>query len=125
MAQATLVKRMAGGERTQLARLLDVFVFGPLMIVAARDQESPYFRTALTLVGLGTIAYNGARYLQAMRESQAQPTELGQQIAQRANPLTAKGEKILAAMQASYGPRRGAEVFYASEKAGTITGVHK
>jgi len=40
-------------------------------------------------------------------------------------PLTAKGEKILANMQAEYGKDRGTRVFYASEKKGTITGVHR
>lgn len=38
-------------------------------------------------------------------------------------PLTAKGEKILAAMQEEYGNDRGERVFYASKNAGTITGV--
>lgn len=38
-------------------------------------------------------------------------------------PLTAKGEKILAAMQEQYGEKRGKEVFYASANKGTITGV--
>lgn len=47
-----------------------------------------------------------------------------------AMPLTAKGEKILAAMtrlesQGGYGEEKGKEVFYASANAGTITGVHE
>lgn len=41
-------------------------------------------------------------------------------------PLTSKGTKILAAMVKSYkGKKKGKSVFYASEKAGTIKGVHK
>ena len=52
------------GDKSQGVRLLDVFVFGPLMIAGARDQKSPYFSTALTLIGLGTIVYNGVNYLQ-------------------------------------------------------------
>lgn len=40
-------------------------------------------------------------------------------------PLTAKGEKIKAAMQKEYGKNRGERVFYASENAGKIKGVAK
>jgi hypothetical protein len=39
-------------------------------------------------------------------------------------PLTKKGRKIKRAMQKSYGKKRGAAVFYASENKGTIKGVH-
>lgn len=39
-------------------------------------------------------------------------------------PLTAKGKRILAAMQKEYGDQEGKRVFYASANAGTITGVH-
>jgi hypothetical protein len=38
-------------------------------------------------------------------------------------PLTAKGEKIMAAMKEKYGEEKGEEVFYASKNKGTITGV--
>ena len=38
-------------------------------------------------------------------------------------PLTAKGEKILAAMIEKYGEEEGKRVFYASKNAGTISGV--
>lgn len=38
-------------------------------------------------------------------------------------PLTAKGEKIEAAMEKQYGAKKGESVFYASRNAGTITGV--
>jgi hypothetical protein len=38
-------------------------------------------------------------------------------------PLTAKGEKIMAAMKEQYGEKKGEEVFYASKNAGEITGV--
>lgn len=40
-------------------------------------------------------------------------------------PKTAKGKKIYAAMVKQYGKARGDRVFYASENAGTIKGVHK
>jgi len=45
-------------------------------------------------------------------------------------PLTKKGRKIKRKMRAfykkkGYGESKGESVFYASEKAGTIKGVHK
>lgn len=39
-------------------------------------------------------------------------------------PLTEKGRKIKAAMTKEYGAKKGERVFYASEKAATIKGVH-
>ena len=41
------------------------------------------------------------------------------------SPLTAKGRKILEKMKKEYGAKKGKQVFYASAKKGTITGVHK
>ena len=40
-------------------------------------------------------------------------------------PKTKKGAKIIASMIKQYGKKKGEGVFYASEKAGTITGTHK
>lgn len=40
-------------------------------------------------------------------------------------PRTKKGSKILAAMQKTYGKKRGTAVFYASANKGTIKGVRK
>ena len=40
-------------------------------------------------------------------------------------PVTPKGAEIKRAMVKQYGKKKGAQVFYASEKAGTIKGVHK
>jgi len=41
-------------------------------------------------------------------------------------PLTTKGTKILAKMIKTYkSKKKGKSVFYASEKAGTVKGVHK
>ena len=42
-----------------------------------------------------------------------------------AMPLTAKGQKILAAMKKTYGAKKGKAVYYASQNAGKITGTHK
>jgi hypothetical protein len=38
-------------------------------------------------------------------------------------PLTKKGKKIMAAMEAEYGKERGQRVFYASANKGKIKGV--
>jgi len=41
------------------------------------------------------------------------------------DPLTKKGEKILAAMKKVYGEEKGEQIFYASKNKGTISGVDK
>ncbi|MGW8324112.1 MAG: hypothetical protein ACWGNI_00320 [Desulfobacterales bacterium] len=40
-------------------------------------------------------------------------------------PLTKKGSKIMKNMKKEYGSKKGEQVFYASENAGKIKGVHK
>lgn len=40
-------------------------------------------------------------------------------------PLTAKGEKVKAAMEKTYGKKKGKSVFYASEAKGKIKGIKK
>lgn len=40
-------------------------------------------------------------------------------------PLTAKGKKVKRAMVKHYGKTKGAQVFYASQNAGTIKGTHR
>jgi len=40
-------------------------------------------------------------------------------------PLTKKGSKIKRAMVKQYGKKKGTQVFYASQKKGTIKGTHK
>ena len=39
-------------------------------------------------------------------------------------PLTKKGYEIMRHMKESYGDKKGEKVFYASENAGKISGVH-
>lgn len=67
MAEPILIRQLKQlrpmGDKTQMVRLLDVFVFGPLMIGAAKDQQSPYFKGALIAIGVGTIVYNAVNYL--------------------------------------------------------------
>ena len=84
----TLVRQLTPtGEKSQLVRLMDVFVFGPLMIQASRTQRGKYFRTALFLIGLGTVLYNGVNYLETQRKEKqaAQLDGLGQRIAPHPN----------------------------------------
>lgn len=40
-------------------------------------------------------------------------------------PLSRKGRKIKKAMQKTYGSKKGASVFYASERKGKIKGLKK
>lgn len=40
-------------------------------------------------------------------------------------PLNTKGRKILSSMKKEYGAKKGKQVFYASENAGTVKGVTK
>ena len=40
-------------------------------------------------------------------------------------PLSKKGKKILRVMTMKYGKKKGKQVFYSSQKKGTITGTHK
>lgn len=40
-------------------------------------------------------------------------------------PLTDKGRKVMKAMKAQYGDKKGEQVFYASANAGKITNVHE
>jgi len=47
-------------DKTDLIRLLDVFLIGPLMIYAAkRAPMSEGFKMVLYASGVGTILYNG------------------------------------------------------------------
>ena len=58
-------------KNTQIIRLLDVFVFGPLIIQAAAAQRNKTFTTALIAIGLGTIVYNAVNYLRIAQTDQS------------------------------------------------------
>lgn len=51
--------------KTQAVRLLDVLVFGPLMIYAGVTTPPPrnWLKYSLIALGIGTILYNGRNYL--------------------------------------------------------------
>lgn len=51
-------------SKSQLIRLADVFIIGPLIIYAgSRKRISPGIDTSLVLIGIATILYNGRNYL--------------------------------------------------------------
>ena len=59
--------------KAQYVRLLDVFLFGPVMIYAALypNNMNATTRWALGIIGAGTILYNGMNYLEIERRKQA------------------------------------------------------
>ena len=60
---ALLGWRSAGDQKkTQTIRLVDVFIVGPLILVAA-SQITGALRTALIVTGAATISFNGRNYL--------------------------------------------------------------
>lgn len=53
----------------QLVRLLDVFLLGPFLLGLSRRRGlTQTERVALQLAGVGTIAFNGIRFLQEARD---------------------------------------------------------
>lgn len=57
--------------KPQAVRLFDVFVYGPLLLILAAKPRrlSPIEKTALALIGAGTIAYNLVNFLTIERRS--------------------------------------------------------
>ena len=52
-------------SKTQAIRLLDVGLFGPLMIMSALNKQPPeYMRLAMLGIGIGTVIYNLYNYLE-------------------------------------------------------------
>lgn len=50
--------------KTQFVRVLDVLVFGPLMVYVGLHRAPPtWLKWALLVVGIGTIIYNGINFL--------------------------------------------------------------
>ena len=54
--------------KTQTIRLLDVFVFGPVMILAATKLPGENLALALAVIGVGTIVFNGVNYLEVRNQ---------------------------------------------------------
>ena len=51
-------------EKSQIVRLLDVFLIGPVIIYGGAKSSLKWLKWALILIGIATILYNGRNYLQ-------------------------------------------------------------
>lgn len=57
-------------KKTQYIRMMDVAVFGPLMIYTALGKTPPQIvKNSMVLIGIGTILYNGYNYLEQERKN--------------------------------------------------------
>lgn len=54
----------AGRPKAQGVRLLDVWILGPFMLLAANEMAAGVLRTGLTVAAAATITYNGRNYLE-------------------------------------------------------------
>jgi hypothetical protein len=53
---------------TQLIRLADVFLIGPILIYASTFKTLPaYLRVLLFVIGVATIIYNGRNYIKTIK----------------------------------------------------------
>ncbi|NIP95451.1 MAG: hypothetical protein GWO24_19215 [Akkermansiaceae bacterium] len=50
-------------SKTQMVRLADVFIIGPLMIWGGMNVKRDGLGTLLTLAGVGTILFNGLNFI--------------------------------------------------------------
>jgi hypothetical protein len=57
----------ATGVKSQLVRLLDVLLYGPLLIWIGQQQGEKWVRIFLYFLGATTISYNLRNYLAAGR----------------------------------------------------------
>jgi len=58
-----MIELLTSKKVTQGIRLLDMLVIGPV-IIASSAKRPPVEKTALMLIGIGTIVYNGVRFFQ-------------------------------------------------------------
>ena len=57
--------------KAQPVRLLDVALFGPLMIMGALDKNPPkWMKLAVLLVGVGTMVYNLNNWIQIQKQKE-------------------------------------------------------
>ena len=72
-----------GDVKAQTVRMADVFVFGPLMLMAAFDRKPPkWLRAGMIIVGVGTILYNLANYLEVEKRQRAAGVANGGELGQ-------------------------------------------
>lgn len=51
-----------GGQKSQLIRILDVIVFGPILIYSALYIDDPWLYIILLFLGASTMGYNLRNY---------------------------------------------------------------
>ena len=52
-----------GGSKSQFVRLVDVFIYGPILIYSAILINNRFLQLALLFIGTTTISYNLRNYL--------------------------------------------------------------
>jgi len=58
--------------KSQRVRLIDTFLYGPLMIsVGLSPKPHPYLRAALIILGVGTSTYNYLNYLKIKSQNKS------------------------------------------------------
>jgi len=53
----------ASGNKTQTIRLVDVFIYGPILIYSGIVIENAFLKIMLLFIGSTTISYNLRNYL--------------------------------------------------------------
>lgn len=51
------------GTKSQFVRLLDVFLYGPILIYTGTVVDNVYLKIALILIGASTMSYNFKNYV--------------------------------------------------------------
>lgn len=55
----------ASDIKAQAVRMGDILLFGPLMVYGALGKATPqWMRTAMLVIGIGTIVYNAANFIE-------------------------------------------------------------
>jgi hypothetical protein len=52
-----------GGSKSQFVRLVDVFIYGPILVYSAMLLKNRFLQIALLFIGTTTISYNLRNYL--------------------------------------------------------------
>lgn len=53
--------------KTQAIRLLDIFAYGPFILYAATKQKDELLKLGFLVIGISTIVYNAANYLEVAK----------------------------------------------------------
>lgn len=52
-----------GGKKSQFVRLLDIFFYGPVLILLSTKIENIYYKIILLFMGTTTVSYNLKNYI--------------------------------------------------------------